>query len=99
MQDHMLSSQSKYNPSRISEPQHLAYVIYTSGSTGKPKGVMIEQKAIAHRLDVLKMQYGLDTSDSFIHCNSIGFDASIEEYILPLVSGASCYIFPGDVQT
>ncbi|MET0700178.1 MAG: amino acid adenylation domain-containing protein, partial [Mycobacterium sp.] len=74
-------------PSEIDGNQ-LAYVIFTSGSTGKPKGAMIRHEAIGERLtwqvqDIL----GFGPGDASLFKAPLSFDISINEILLPLVSG------------
>ncbi len=65
-----------------------AYVIYTSGSTGKPKGVVISHASIAsHCLDV-RSHYQLNDSDRVLQFGSVNFDASLEQILPTLISGA-----------
>ncbi|MFC9789364.1 amino acid adenylation domain-containing protein [Rhodococcus sp. NPDC127528] len=66
----------------------LAYVIFTSGSTGRPKGAMIRHEAICARLlwqveEVL--HFGAD--DASLFKAPLSFDISVNEILLPLVSG------------
>ncbi len=89
----ILLRKNSNNLTQIVHPYHLAYVIYSSGSTGLPKGVLIEHEKIVQRLFFLKDLYQLKYDDSFIHYSSISIDASLEEYLLPLISGAKCYFF------
>jgi amino acid adenylation domain-containing protein len=69
-------------------PESLAYVIYTSGSTGRPKGVMISQRAIANRILWMRREFPLGAGDTLLLKTPYGFDASIWEIFVPLVSGA-----------
>jgi amino acid adenylation domain-containing protein len=68
------------------------YVIYTSGSTGKPKGVIVNHGAVASRLRFYKTYYSLSKEDRILFYSSVGFDGTIEEYLLPLTTGAQCII-------
>ncbi|MBH1937166.1 amino acid adenylation domain-containing protein, partial [Streptomyces sp. AV19] len=70
-------------------PHHTAYVIYTSGSTGRPKGVAVTHEAIVNRLDWMREQYGIRPEDRILQKTPAGFDVSVWEFFLPLVSGAS----------
>ncbi|WP_067497203.1 non-ribosomal peptide synthetase, partial [Actinoplanes sp. TFC3] len=70
------------------EPGQLAYVIFTSGSTGKPKGAMIRHEAIHERLrwqrdEILHFGPG----DATLFKAPLSFDISVNEILLPLVSG------------
>ncbi|BBG04336.1 MULTISPECIES: non-ribosomal peptide synthetase [Pseudonocardia] len=70
------------------DPAGLAYVIFTSGSTGTPKGAMIRHEAISARL---RWQAGLlgfgGPSDASLFKAPLAFDISINEILLPLVTG------------
>ncbi|MDI1461646.1 non-ribosomal peptide synthase/polyketide synthase [Catellatospora sp. KI3] len=66
----------------------LAYVIFTSGSTGRPKGAMIRHEAICNRLlwqveQILHFGPG----DASLFKAPLAFDISVNEILLPLVSG------------
>ncbi|WP_343943085.1 amino acid adenylation domain-containing protein, partial [Pseudonocardia zijingensis] len=70
------------------EPQRLAYVMFTSGSTGRPKGAMIRHEAICNRLqwqveEILHFGPG----DAALFKAPLSFDISVNEILLPLVSG------------
>ncbi|MET4612838.1 amino acid adenylation domain-containing protein/non-ribosomal peptide synthase protein (TIGR01720 family) [Rhodococcus sp. PvR044] len=70
------------------EGRSLAYVIFTSGSTGRPKGAMIRHEAICARLlwqveEVL----GFGVDDASLFKAPLSFDISVNEILLPLVSG------------
>ncbi|MGH3813941.1 MAG: amino acid adenylation domain-containing protein [Pseudonocardiaceae bacterium] len=66
----------------------LAYLIFTSGSTGTPKGVMIRHRAIAARLSWQRELLNFGSGDAVLFKAPLGFDISINEVFLPLVSGA-----------
>ncbi|MFI9814180.1 non-ribosomal peptide synthetase [Saccharothrix variisporea] len=74
------------------EPEGLAYVIYTSGSTGAPKGAMIRHRAIAHRLSWQREMLGFGPGDAALFKAPLGFDISINEVFLPLVTGGKVVI-------
>ncbi|MFD4636955.1 amino acid adenylation domain-containing protein [Lentzea sp. NPDC058436] len=70
----------------------LAYVIYTSGSTGTPKGAMICHQAIAARLLWQQEMLVYGPGDAALFKAPLGFDISINEIFLPLVTGATLVI-------
>lgn len=70
------------------QAQNLAYIIYTSGSTGKPKGVQISHGAICNRLLWMQSAFPIGESDAVLQKTVFGFDASVWEIFLPLISGA-----------
>ena len=67
---------------------NLAYVIYTSGSTGRPKGVLIEHGPLALHCRECQEFYELTPEDRVLQFASPSFDASIEQILPPLLSGA-----------
>jgi amino acid adenylation domain-containing protein len=73
-------------------PDNLAYIIYTSGSTGVPKGVMISHRAIANRLLWMQSAYPLGPSDRLLQKTSVSFDASVWEFFVPLMTGATLFM-------
>lgn len=77
-------------------PRQLAYIFPTSGSTGMPKMVMIP-----HRNLIACMYSGIDalsiTANSHVaQLASIGFDASLMEIFIALLTGATLYLVPRD---
>ncbi|PFG57309.1 non-ribosomal peptide synthase protein (TIGR01720 family)/amino acid adenylation domain-containing protein [Amycolatopsis sulphurea] len=78
-------------------PADSAYTIYTSGSTGKPKGVLIGHPALANLLGALGEQLAVTPSDRMLACSPTGFDMSVPEFFLPLVSGAAMVLVDRDV--
>jgi tyrocidine synthetase-3 len=90
-------TENKYdqdNPAAVNKPEDLAYIIYTSGTTGNPKGVMIEQRSLNARICYFKEMYKLSALDNLIFYRSYSFDGAIEEYLLPVLTGAKCFIAP-----
>lgn len=92
-----LKSESEKNIAPPAMRNSAAYVIYTSGSTGKPKGVVITNPAIAnHCLDCRKV-YGLSSKDRVLQFSSFNFDASFEQILPALISGACLVIRDNEV--
>ncbi|OON70557.1 non-ribosomal peptide synthetase [Hymenobacter sp. CRA2] len=87
-----------HNPTATAGPENLAYIIYTSGTTGQPKGVMIERGSLLARMHYFQHLYQLGPDDRALFYHSYSFDASVEEYLLPLLSGATCVIAPSDIK-
>lgn len=71
---------------------HLAYVIYTSGSTGKPKGVLLHHRGVANIIQEQKKLYGISSNDRVLQYASLGFDASVSEFVMGLGCGARLYL-------
>nr|XP_061796852.1 linear gramicidin synthase subunit D-like [Nerophis lumbriciformis] len=73
-------------------PESLAYTIYTSGSTGRPKGVMNSHAALRNRLLWMQETYAVGSGDRVLQKTPFGFDVSVWEFFLPLISGATLVI-------
>ncbi|CAB4887451.1 unannotated protein [freshwater metagenome] len=67
----------------------LAYVIFTSGSTGSPKGVEIEHRSVVNLLHAARDLLNFTAADRYLAVSTVGFDISVAELFLPLVTGAS----------
>ncbi|WP_037640539.1 AMP-binding protein, partial [Streptomyces flavochromogenes] len=63
-----------------------AYVLYTSGSTGRPKGVVVPHGALRNFLWSMGSQVGLSAGEKWLAVTTFGFDISLLEVFLPLVS-------------
>src|SRR6185295_5300103 len=84
-----ISAENDENPAGGATPDNLAYVIYTSGSTGRPKGVMISHRSIANRLLWMQATYPLTPDNRLLQKTVFNFDASVWEFFVPLMSGAT----------
>ncbi|WP_198168834.1 amino acid adenylation domain-containing protein [Bordetella flabilis] len=69
-----------------------AYVLYTSGSTGRPKGVVVSMAALAYQMDWFVRQFAFTADDVVVHKTSTAFDASVWEYLAPLMVGGAMVI-------
>ena len=69
-------------------PEQVAYLIFTSGSTGTPKGVAMTHGSLSMHCRAIAAAYGMTASDCSLHFAAASFDASIEQWISPLLSGA-----------
>lgn len=94
---HSIANQSSWpqdKPLPCQNPSDLAYVIYTSGSTGKPKGVAITHQAICNHMLWMQNHYAFSESDVVLQKTSFSFDASVWEFFMPLMVGATLVIAP-----
>jgi amino acid adenylation domain-containing protein len=76
----------------------LAYMIMTSGTTGVPKGVMIRHESILHYVLWAKSHYGFHNGDSVLSVFGYGFDGSMLDIYLPLISGGTIHIPDDDMR-
>ncbi len=65
----------------------LAYILFTSGSTGMPKGVEVEHRNVVNLLMSAIEFLGVDDRDRYLATSTVGFDSSVAEMYLPLVTG------------
>jgi amino acid adenylation domain-containing protein len=81
---------------------NLAYAIYTSGSTGQPKGVTIEHRSLGNLTQAQQQLFDLKPTSRVLQFASIGFDASVWEIFMAIISGATLImgtattLMPGD---
>lgn len=85
-------------PGAAARPQDLAYVIYTSGSTGRPKGVAATHRGILNLLDHWLAEFGATPGLPSAMWPSFSFDASVQEFLLPLTTGGVLHLVPQDVR-
>ncbi|HYQ50299.1 MAG TPA: amino acid adenylation domain-containing protein, partial [Pseudomonas sp.] len=69
-------------------PDNLVYIIYTSGSTGQPKGVCVRHGGLSNHMAWMQGYLRLGADDRVLQKTVVGFDASVWEFWLPLMSGA-----------
>ncbi len=86
--DLQLRRQSEDDVEGQAASDQLGYVIYTSGSTGRPKGVMVERGTLAAHCEAMLREYELGPGDRVLQFSNHGFDASLEQIIPTLMTGA-----------
>ena len=82
------ASSSQLLPLEPISPEQIAYIIYTSGTTGLPKGTPITHANLMHFVNTLQKTYCLDPKSTVLQFANLSFDASIEEFFIPLTQGA-----------
>ena len=82
------------NPNLPLTPNHPAYIIYTSGSTGKPKGVLLRHLGLVNFVDAYARRMRVESGRKFLQFASFSFDASMAEFYLALLTGATLVMGP-----
>ncbi|MFF5620935.1 amino acid adenylation domain-containing protein [[Kitasatospora] papulosa] len=77
-------------------PDDAACLVYTSGSTGTPKGVVVTHGGLRNRVLWSVEAYAMTAADRLLQKTTIGFDASLWEFLSPLVSGGTVVMAPAD---
>jgi pimeloyl-ACP methyl ester carboxylesterase len=67
-------------------------LLYTSGSTGAPKGVEVCAGALAQQCEASASTLALDEHDQQLLFSSLAFDASLEQWLAPLMRGATVHV-------
>jgi len=75
-------------------PADLCYVMFTSGTTGRPKGIMTEHRHILAFTRAFQDICRIDVTDRVYQGFSLGFDGSVEEYVLAFAGGAPLVVGP-----
>ena len=71
------------------DPSETLSILYTSGSTGQPKGVMMVHGGVTNEATGMAGLAGIKPGDRVLQFASPGFDASLEELLATLLSGAT----------
>ncbi len=73
--------------------QARAYIIFTSGSTGCPKGIAVDHAALVNMAFGTRDRFGFNEGTVSTCLVSIGFDPSLLQMSVPLVSGSTLVLF------
>ncbi len=79
----------------LNDAEDRAYIIYTSGTSGRPKGVAVSHRAAANLAFArIAAHDPIGPGDRILAAISVGFDVSVGQLLLPLVSGAAIVVAP-----
>ncbi|MGW5223544.1 amino acid adenylation domain-containing protein [Nocardia niigatensis] len=91
--DRAVADGDRVRPLRVDD---IAYVIYTSGSTGLPKGVAVTHRGLNNSTTERRASLSIENHSRILHLASPSFDVAVLELLLPLSSGATIVVAPGD---
>lgn len=77
--------------------EQTAYIIHTSGSTGKPKGVCVSHRALCQHMASAQETYQFTPEDRVLHFFNLTFDPAVEQFLVPLCSGATVVLRGDDL--
>ncbi|MET7685700.1 amino acid adenylation domain-containing protein [Streptomyces sp. NPDC005423] len=83
-------------PRHQPHPRELAHVIFTSGSTGRPKAVGVEHAALASHVAAARERLGINAADRVLAFASFSFDASLDQVLPALTTGATVVMRPDE---
>ena len=89
-----IDNESIENVGADATPNNTAYVIYTSGSSGTPKGVVIQHRGVSNVIHTSIEKLQVSSDSRVLQLASLGFDASVLEVFMALLSGACLYLIP-----
>ena len=92
-------TQTDFHPVHDRSSADWAYIIYTSGSTGRPKAAATTHRALVNRLQWMAAYLSVTPSDRICHKTSFGFDVSVWEQLLPLMTGSCAVIAPDSLRS
>ena len=78
------------------KPEDPAYIFFTSGTTNIPKAVLGNHRGLSHFLSWQRERFSIKPGDRSAQLTGLSFDVVLRDIFLPLVSGATLCIPPGD---
>ena len=90
-----LASAAHCVPAVVAEPEDGLLILYTSGTTGMPKGALISHRAELARMDVSRIDLGLEPGDNFVAWAPLFHMVSLEHALHVLGLGGTVFVVDG----
>ena len=78
------------------KPEDHAYIFFTSGTTSVPKAILGNHNGLSHFLNWQRETFKISPEDRLAQLTSLSFDVVLRDIFLPLISGATLCIPPGE---
>lgn len=82
-------------PEMVAEPEDGLLILYTSGTTGMPKGALISHRAELARMDLSRIDLGLEEGDGFVAWAPMFHMVSLEHALHVLGLGGKVLVVDG----
>lgn len=90
-----LTACSPCEPPVVAEPEDGLLILYTSGTTGMPKGALISHRAELARMELSRIDVGLEEGDSFVAWAPMFHMVSLEHALHVLGLGGKVFVVDG----
>lgn len=90
-----LESAEASEPPVVAEPEDGLLILYTSGTTGMPKGALITHRAELARMEVSRIDAGLEEGDGFVAWAPLFHMVSLEHALHALAMGGKVFVVDG----
>jgi acyl-CoA synthetase (AMP-forming)/AMP-acid ligase II len=91
----LLAAASSAEPPVVAEPEDGLLILYTSGTTGMPKGALISHRAELARMNVSRLDLGLEEDDSFVAWPPMFHMVALEHAVHVLGLGGKVIVVDG----
>jgi acyl-CoA synthetase (AMP-forming)/AMP-acid ligase II len=82
-------------PGTVVDPEDGLLILYTSGTTGMPKGALISHRAELARMNLSRIDLGLEDGDQFVAWAPMFHMVSIEHALHVLAMGGKVFVVDG----
>ena len=90
-----LSMAPASEPEIVARPEDGLLIVYTSGTTGMPKGALISHRAEMARMDLSRIDIGLEAGDNFVAWAPMFHMVSLEHSLHVLGVGGKVFVVDG----